>query len=147
MNTSNKKVFNNIFKNLDSIQIIVIILCIIFLIIFLYCIFINNNKLIKFRVTKEPILKNNVDYDYLKDKYNFKNCTNMCKQEFCDEYLTQQIKYDLCKECNKENKCYDQNEGICVPCKNNYTCEQLFGCNKNPPINPLKNFCTRCWQK
>ena len=89
--------------------------------------------------------ENNINYNLLKHKYNFKECNQMCKKDFCDDYQKQVIKYDLCKECKKENKCYDQYEGICIPCKDNYTCEQLFGCDNKPPLNPLINYCTKCW--
>ena len=131
-------------------KILLIILPVLFFIVFFYVLITNNNKLIKFRVIKEPIeesIDNNINYDYLKNKYLIKTCKDMCKNNFCDEYQTQVIKYDLCKECKKENKCYDYSKGICVPCKNNYTCEQLHGCDKTPPINPINNFCTRCWLK
>ena len=37
------------------------------------------------------------------------------------------INYDLCKECKKENKCYDSNIELCIPCKNNETCEKIYG--------------------
>ena len=136
---------------MNNIKILLIILAILFFIIFFYILFTNNNKLVKFRVIKDPIENSNetigVNYDYLKNKYLIKQCKDMCKNNFCNEYQTQVIKYDLCKECKKENKCYDYLEGICVPCKNNYTCEQLYGCDSTPPINPLDNYCTRCWVK
>ncbi len=108
-----------------------------------------SNKLIGFRVIKdyESLNKEGIsNFDELKNKYKIDKCNETCKQEFCNEYQIQHIKYDLCKECNKHGKCYDQYKGICVPCENTYTCEQLFGCNGNrPPINPLENYCTQCW--
>jgi len=122
---------------MNDSNIILIILAIIFFTIFFYVLFTNNNKLIEFRVTKDPIIE--------ETKRIIKKCTDICKNDFCDEYHSQVIKYDLCKECKKENKCYDSLDGICIPCKNNYTCEQLFGCNNTPPLNPIDNYCTRCW--
>ena len=119
--------------------------------IFFYVIFTNNNKLVEFRVIKIPIDNSEeesiINYDELKNKYLITKCKDVCKNNFCDEYQKQMIKYDLCKECNKYNKCYDDSMGKCVSCKNNYTCEQLYGCNNYPPVNPVDNFCTRCWIK
>jgi hypothetical protein len=134
---------------MKGINIFLFILCILFLIIFLSIIFLNNNKLIKIRVTKDPIdsEEENNYINIIKNKYLNNDCNKVCKKEICNEYHSQKIKYDLCKECNKENKCYNQYEGICVPCKNNYTCEQLFGCGDEKPINPIDNLCTRCWNK
>jgi len=127
-------------------SILLIIFCILFFIIFFYVLFTNNNKLIKYRVTKDPILdETGINYNNIKKKYSQIKCTDMCDKKFCNEYQTQLIKYDLCKECKKENKCYDPYEGDCLPCKNNYSCEQLYGCKNKPPISPVKNFCTRCW--
>lgn len=118
-----------------------------FFIIFFYFLVMSKNKIIEYKVIKDPIIikKNNLNYNLLKDKYEIKKCDQICKKEFCCEYETQMIKYDLCKECGKENKCYDDLKGICIPCKNNYTCEQLYGCSNKPPLNPIKNYCTRCW--
>jgi hypothetical protein len=123
-----------------------------FFIIFFYFLLKSKNNIIGYRVIKDPILYNNIlteeDMTYfnsLKNKYQIKDCTQMCSKEFCCEYQTQMIKYDLCKECKKENKCYDDNKGLCVTCTNNYTCEELFGCNNKPPLNPIKNYCTKCW--
>ena len=109
----------------------------------------SSSKLVGFRVIKDYNLNNKTgisNFNQLKNKYNIDKCSQVCKQEFCDEYQIQQIKYDLCKNCNKEGKCYDEYKGICIPCENQYTCEQLFGCSGNkPPIEPIKNYCTRCW--
>jgi len=130
--------------------ILLFIFSILFFVIFLYYISTIDNRLIKYRVIKIPYGSNEeelINYDELKNKYKFKKCKDICKSEFCCEYETQKIKFDLCKECKKENKCYDPLEGICVKCKDNYTCEQLFGCGNKPPVNPLNNYCTRCWIK
>jgi hypothetical protein len=135
--------------NIYSILIIVLIIS--FFIVFFYFIFTNNNKLLKFTVIKNNIIQNNQHHKEdesvkVKNKNFIKTCQDMCKNSFCDEYHSQVIKYDLCRECKKENKCYDPFEGLCVPCKNNYTCEQLYGCNNSAPINPVENLCTKCWQ-
>lgn len=130
-------------------KLLIIVSSIIFLLIFFYFIFTMTNRLTGFRVIKDyslPLNTKNVDYDMLKNKYRINECNQMCKNSFCNEYHTQMIKYDLCKECKKENMCYDSNKGICVKCKDNYTCEQLYGCDKTPPLNPLDNLCTKCWQ-
>jgi hypothetical protein len=131
--------------------IILIILSLLFFIIFFYVLFTNKNKLVKFRVIKDPIENINeesiINYDEIKNRYLIKTCKDICKNKFCDEYQAQAIKYDLCKECQKKNKCYDYLEGKCVPCKNNYTCEQLYGCYDRPPLNPIDNYCTACWIK
>lgn len=132
-------------KSNTNTNIFLILLIIIFLIIFLYFLINSNNKLIKFRVSKTYIEQENIDYNKTKNKYEIKTCDEMCKQSFCNEYQNQKIKYDLCRTCKKEGKCYDTYKGICVPCKNNFSCEQLFGCGNKPPINPKDNFCTKCW--
>lgn len=137
-------------KKLTIFNVLLVIFSILFFVIFFYFISTIDNKLIKYRVIKTPYESEEyekVNYEELSDKYKFKKCKDMCKSEFCCEYDTQKIKFDLCKECKKENKCYDPLEGICVKCKDNYTCEQLFGCGNKPPINPLNNYCTRCWIK
>ena len=128
---------------------IIIILVIFFFAVLFYGLIDNNNNLIKFRVIKNPIEeeipKSEIDYDKLKNKYTFKKCTDMCNENICDDYQIQMIKYNLCKECKKQNKCYDQYKGLCVKCNNNYTCDELFGCNNQPPINPYMNYCIKCW--
>lgn len=109
----------------------------------------SSNKLIGFRVIKDygSLNKDGIpNFDELKDKYKIDKCNQVCKQEFCDQYQIQHIKYDLCKDCKEKGKCYNEYKGICVPCENTYTCEQLFGCSGNrPPIDPIQNYCTRCW--
>jgi len=146
---SNRNISNRNIKKIDYSIIIVIILVVVFFIVFLYALVYNNNNFIKFRVIKNPIDKipdSEIDYNKLKNKYTFKKCSDMCDEEsICNDYQVQMIKYDLCKECKKEKKCYDQYKGICVECNNKYTCEQLFGCNEQPPINPLQNYCVKCW--
>lgn len=145
---NNKKV-NVSNTYIDYIYIIIIILLVItFFVILMYALIQNNNNINKFRVIKVPIEKkpdSEIDYNKLKNKYTFKKCNDMCDKDICDDYQIQMIKYNLCKECKKENKCYDPYKGICVNCNNNSTCEQLFGCDKEPPINPYKNYCIKCW--
>jgi len=139
--------------NKDNKKIFIIIFSIFFIGVFIYFIMTVSNKLIGFRVIKdyESLNKDGIpNFNELKNKYvinpEIDKCNKSCKQEFCSEYQIQQLKYDLCKECNKDGKCYDEYKGICGPCENTYTCEQLFGCSGNrPPINPLENYCTRCW--
>jgi hypothetical protein len=145
----NYKLSNNS-KN-TTYFIIVIILIIVFFILFFYAMLYNNNNLVKFRVVKEPIEKvpsGEIDYDKLKNKYTFKKCNDMCNQKICNEYEVQMIKYNLCNECKKKNKCYDPYKGLCVKCNNNkYNCNQLFGCDDKPPVNPYKNYCIKCWNQ
>jgi hypothetical protein len=106
-----------------EINIIIFILCILFFIIFLYILFTNNNKLIKIIVTKERIESED------EKKYTNILKNKLLKKEICDGNHSKKIKYDLCKECKRQNKCYDPNEGICSSCTNNYSCEKLYGCN------------------
>ncbi len=123
-----------------NIYILLIILFIFFLIIFIY--YLLNSRLIKFRVDIQQ-----EKHKYAKIKENEYTCENRCTKDFCCEYHNQKIKYDLCKECKKDNKCYDITTGNCIKCRNNYTCEQLYGCGDKGPVDPVKNFCTRCWIK
>ena len=123
-----------------------VLFCILFFVVFFYFLFNEKNKLIKFIVIKDPIEDESNLYNTM-NKYKTTKCENLCSPELCNDYLIQKIKYDLCKECKKEGKCYNQYKGICESCKNYNTCEELFGCYVQPPINPLNNFCTRCWIK
>lgn len=125
-------------------SIMIILFVIIFFLMFFYYLFNQKSKLIKYRVIKDPIYTD-IKYDKLQNKYNKVKCNDKCTQKFCDEYESQVIKYDLCRECKKEFKCYDPYNKKCMPCKNYNTCEELYGCHNKPPINPIKNFCTRCW--
>ena len=47
-----------------------------------------------------------------------------------------------CSSLTMPYKCYDTSSGKCISCKNNYSCEKLYGSNNKPPINPLNNFCS-----
>ena len=133
--------------NNKIINIIIFILVIIFFYLFFYYIFTTKNQLIQFKITKIPNYSNsNENNDKLNVKYEFNSCKQMCNKNFCDEYHTQMIKYDLCKECKKENKCYDALQESCVTCNNNETCESMYGCDNNPPKNPIKNYCNKCWK-
>ena len=104
-----------------------------------YKLFIQEEKTEKLeKIKKIEKIENN--------KYTYNNCLKKCSTDFCNEYHVQKIKYNLCKECKKDNKCYDQYKGICVDCRNKYTCEELYGCgNKYPPINLIENSCAKCW--
>lgn len=66
------------------------------------------------------------------------------KKKLCDKYHSQQIKYDLCKECSKENKCYDDKTLQCIPCKKNIKCEELYKCS-NPLYIFYKNIENYFW--
>jgi len=129
-------------------KILLIIFSIIFLLILLYFIFTITNRLKGFRLIKDyiqPVNTKKVDYEMLKNKYKINDCNKMCKNQFCDEYHTQMIKYDLCKECKKEAKCYDPNEGVCKFCIDFRSCESLYGCNGGELIEPSTNYCNKCW--
>jgi hypothetical protein len=126
--------------------ILIIIFTILFFVIFFDYLFNEDSRIIKYRITKEPV-PDLEDYIRIQNSFKKNKCEDVCKKEFCSEYHSQRIKYDLCKECKKEFKCYDPYKGICVPCFNFNSCESLYGCGDQPPIPPLKNFCTRCWNK
>ena len=143
------KLSNIKFDRRQIITIVFIVVVVVFFILFIYFLMTMSNNLVGFRVIKDygPLNKDGIpNFNELKDKYKLDKCEKVCKQEFCSEYQIQRIKYDLCKDCKSQGKCYDQYKGICVPCENTYTCEELFGCSGNkPPIDPLENYCTRCW--
>ena len=126
--------------------ILTLILMIFFFVIFFYYLFNIKNELIEFRVIKQPI-ENDKRFNFLKNKYKIKNCNEMCTEEMCNDYQSQVIKYHSCRECKKKNKCYDVSSGTCIKCTNYNTCEELFGCDKCPPISPNDNLCIRCWNK
>ena len=129
---------------MDSNIIYIFLLFIIVILLILYLTdLLQDNKISKYLVSKtyfNPITP-----------YNNKSeaCSKVCRKEICDEYQHQIINYDLCKECNKEFKCYDPYKGICVSCSSgnvgNYSCEKLYGCNNKKPINPVDNYCKKCW--
>jgi len=131
---------------MKSYNIIVFILIFIFFIMFFILLYFSQNKIIKYRVTKEPIDKNIniIDTDKIKNIYKITECGQICKPELCDDYLNQKIKYDLCKECKKKMMCYDEGNG-CIPCINFESCENKYGCENTKPLNPLNNYCTKCW--
>ena len=129
---------------MKTATIIIVLLIILFFILFLYFLINSNGDIIKYRVIYS---EDEEDSEILKEDSHHlkKQCNKVCKQEFCNEYQTQMIKYDLCKECKKENKCYDPNKGLCIPCHSGQTCESLYGCGNEPPKDPLDNYCTKCW--
>ena len=79
------------------------------------------------------------------EKKKLVDCKSVCKQEVCDDYAIQKIKYDMCKECAKEMKCYDPYKGTCVFCFNLQSCENMYGCGDMKPIDPSTNYCSKCW--
>lgn len=104
------------------------------------------NKVIKYKVTKEKINDTkNINYNDVKNKYKTTDCNKQCKQEVCNDYQIQMIKYDMCKECSKKLMCYNDLEGTCEYCINFKSCDELYGCGKSEPINPLDNYCQKCW--
>ncbi len=121
------------------------ILFLVFVLLFIYGItYFSDNKLVKYQVYKVPI------EEEIKQKniqYKLVDCKDRCKQEICNEYTKQIIKYDLCNECAKENKCYDQYQEKCIECKDRQSCKKMFGCNNGPPINPKDNECIKCWPR
>ncbi len=130
------------------VNAIIIILVEIFLVIFLYTIFYASNNIIGIKIFNRKISYGEEEslFDTLKNKYKFKKCTDMCNKEICDDFTSQSIKYDLCKKCEKENKCYDVVNGICGKCNDKGTCEEKLGCNNKKPVNPLNNYCIKCWK-
>ncbi len=129
---------------------IVIVLYIILIGVFLLSLvtLVKGSSIIKYRVIDIPpenLEEETIDYNKLKHKYDIKNCNQVCKRKLCDNYHVQNIKYDLCKECKKEGKCYDPNEGICKFCLDFRSCETLYGCNNKAPIDPTYNNCQECW--
>jgi hypothetical protein len=128
---------------------LLILFILFFLIFFSILIYItNNSKIVEYKVIKTPIEKYNkeiINYNEIKNKYKIDKCTEMCSPEICNEYQIQQIKYDLCKECSKEFKCYNPIKGTCEFCLNFNSCDSLYGCNDKKLINPLNNYCKKCW--
>ena len=125
------------------IYILFIILIIIFFISLIYLVKASN--VVGYTVIKTPISEETVNYDKLKHKYDVHKCTDVCKSELCDDYMVQRIHYDLCKECKKEGKCYDPNEGICKYCLDFRSCDTLYGCNGGELLEPSTNDCNQCW--
>lgn len=127
------------------INIFIVFFIILFFVIFLLSFQFTNNQLIKYRVSKEILPQKELNYAAIKNKYVIKKCGQMCKQEVCNDYHNQLIRFDLCKDCAKQYKCYDPNLGICTKCSDNLSCEQKFGCNNTKPQNPKDMYCRKCW--
>jgi len=130
-----------------------LILILLFLLLLIF--FLSLNYLVRgsgisgYRVIKTPadmIEEEIINYTKLKHKYDAKQCKDRCKSEVCDDYLKQKIKYDLCKECKKEFKCFDPYKGECKFCLDFRSCETLYGCNNKGPNNPMNNECNKCWE-
>ncbi len=123
-------------------KLAIIILFILLVIILFMGIYIVNqkNNIIQYNTIKLPIGDPNI-----KIKKEDAKCNQYCNDNICNDYQNQKIKYDLCNECKKEGKCYDPNEGICKFCLDFRTCETLYGCDNNEPIDPINNFCNKCW--
>jgi hypothetical protein len=128
------------------INVTILFFIIVFLLIYFISFYYLNNNLIKYRVSKEILPEEELDYNKIKNKYVIKECGQMCKSELCTDYENQLIKYDLCKDCQKQNKCYDPYKGICDTCNEKISCEAAFGCNKGKPKNPMDTFCKKCWK-
>jgi hypothetical protein len=122
---------------MESLKILIYLLFFLFIILLLYFIIIANNNISGYKIIKTPFEK--------KNNNNIK-CIQKCNKEICDNYHSQMINYDLCKECKKENKCLDPYDGTCKKCFNDTSCETIYGCNNKRPINPLNNYCNKCWK-
>jgi len=133
-----------------SYKFIIIILFIILVIFFFISLIYltKSSSIIGYNIIKIPVdntQEETINYNKLKHKYDNKGCNSVCKSELCDDYLVQKIKFDLCKECKKEAKCYDPNEGVCKVCLDFRSCESLYGCNNGELIEPSTNYCNKCW--
>lgn len=104
----------------------------------------STNSLTGFYVYKTPLEE---EMEYHRKINKSVDCKEYCNQELCDSFQTQQIYYDLCKECAKKGKCYDPYKEDCIYCKNRMSCEKMFGCDGEKPLNPAYNECKKCWPK
>jgi len=124
------------------IIIIIIIIILLFIGILDYSIYNSHSVLVGYEVIKTPIKENKTIVLHPPKE---RKCKDMCKSSVCSSYKSQLEKYNLCKECNKEGKCYDPYVGRCIHCKERKSCEITFGCMDGPPIEPNHNFCKPCW--
>ena len=130
---------------MDHPEIFIFSLFFLILFLFIYALSITSkNKLISFRVYRTPLEEEMLKYQSRKKMVD---CKSYCTQEICSDYDVQKIYYDLCKECAKEFQCYDPYQKKCIPCKKRQSCETMFGCNNNQPLNPVYNACKKCWPK
>jgi hypothetical protein len=128
----------------------ILILFFIFIILFFFSLIylVKGITISQYKVIKVPysnLEEETINYKKLQHKYDTKKCTDLCNKELCDDYLVQKIKYDLCKECKKEFKCYDPNEGVCKFCLDYRSCDTLYGCNGGELKEPSNNECQSCW--
>jgi len=124
-------------KHPRTLVFILLIIFVIFLVMY-----INNNH----TTIKNPVISPmEKEMNENLKKRKMIDCKSTCKQEICNDYVKQQIQYDLCKECAKEFKCYDPYKRKCVFCLNFQSCEKMYGCGDTKPINPANNYCQKCW--
>lgn len=85
-------------------------------------------------------------------------CDNVCGIKICKKYREQYANFIQCNQCQLQGKCWSPYQQRCIDC--GYTramepCENKYGCaNPNgfefanvPPINPMFNNCTVCWDQ
>jgi hypothetical protein len=100
-----------------------------------------------------------------KDNHSFETvpitkqyCDNLCGPVMCKKYNEQMFNYTQCLRCQEQRKCWSPYQQKCIDCgydRSIVSCEKKYGCNnpdgpqfaKVPPINPMYNNCTVCWDQ
>lgn len=100
--------------------------------------------------------KDNHSFEIL--PYTKQFCDNICGVRMCKKYRKQHNNFTQCKRCQLQGKCWSPYQKRCIDCGYNRAvvkCEDKYGCsNPNggefsnvPPINPMFNNCTVCWDQ
>lgn len=120
---------------------------ILFLFIFFMYLFILQKNVIGYRTIKTFINDNIPSYIENQQKYIKKECNELCDSHICKSYEEQLYKYKMCKRCSKQGLFYHPFKGKCIKAKELKSCEEIYGCNGESPLNPFHNECQICWSK
>lgn len=120
---------------------------ILFLFIFFMYLFILQKNVIGYRTIKTFINDNIPSYIENQEKYIKKECNELCDSHICKSYQEQLYKYKMCKKCSKQGLFYHPFKGKCIKAKELKSCEEVYGCNGESPLNPFHNECQICWSK
>lgn len=114
------------------------------LFLFDYSLYMKKDNLVGFEVHKVPYTSND---KIVLNELQERTCKDTCKPRICNMYQQQVKKYNLCKECETDDKCYDPYLRRCMDCRHRETCEKTFGCDEGEPIDPVQSFCQPCWNQ
>lgn len=75
---------------------------------------------------------------------NYVHVRNKCSPRTLKLLHNQLNNFKKCKICKNDGMCWSEPQQQCIPCGQlTETCEQLYGCNNNPPH--INDKCQLCW--